>query len=441
MSLQTVPVVRDTLAIDFGACPPGCSECVKACEQHRSVARIATLHLPEVSFHGAITCLQCSEPACRDACPTGAISRDDAGVARLDRGRCVGCGACAIACEWGGISFDFGTIRAAKCDTCDGDPACARACPTDVLRWVESRRLFERFSHPDPFTKGASLCPGCAGELGFRLAFRVIGDDAVVFVGPGCACALANGLGAEATTRLPSAMALMTNIPSLMTGVARRLRQTGKRTRCVAFVGDGATADVGFQPLSGAAERGEPIVYICYDNEGYMNTGVQRSGTTSHGARTMTSPAGPRLKGKGQPAKEVPLMMAFNGAAYVATANIAYPEDFEAKLRRALDVEDGLSYLHLYSPCYVGWESPMDSVLQISRRAVETRMFPMWEADHGKFRITHPVDQARPIEEFTSLIGRFRHLGHDDLKMLAEEAQARYRRIEALCQAMPFNGR
>lgn len=431
------PVVRDTLAIDFGACPPGCRECVKACEHERSIARINALDLPDAPFHGAITCLQCSEPACRDACPTGAIVQDEKGVTRLDSGRCVGCGACAIACEWGGISFDFAAGRAYKCDTCKGHPACAAACPTGALRWVETSALLRQYSEPDFFTHGASLCPGCAAELGFRLAFRVIGDDAIVFVAPGCACALANGFGDKATTKLPSVMSLMTNGPSLMTGVSRRLRQIGKKTRCVAFIGDGATADVGFQPLSGAAERRESVVYICYDNEGYMNTGVQRSGTTTTGARTMTTPAGPTLKGKTQQAKEVPLLMVFHGASYVATASIAYPEDFAVKVKRALDARDGLAYIHLYAPCHVGWESPMDSVIEISRRAVETRMFPLWEADHGRFRMTHPIERPRPIDEFTRLLGRFKHLGPSDLEALGKQAEDRYHRIEALCAAMP----
>lgn len=432
------PVVRDTLAIAFGACPPACRECVKACEHQRSLARIVALDLPEAPFHGAVTCLQCSEPACRDACPTGAIAQDEKGVTRLDSGRCVGCGACAIACEWGGINFDFAAARAFKCDTCDGRPACAAACPTGVLRWVESAALMRQYREPDLFTRGASLCPGCAAELGFRMAFRVIGEDAIVFAAPGCACALANGFGDKATTRLPAVMCLMTNGPSIMTGVAHRLRQIGKQTRCVAFIGDGATADVGFQPLSGAAERGEPIVYICYDNEGYMNTGVQRSATTTAGARTMTTPVGPHLKGKMQPPKEVPLLMAFHGAAYVATASIAYPEDFAAKLKRALASNDGLAYVHLYAPCYVGWESPMDSVVEISRRAVETRMFPLWEADHGRFRITHPIARPRPVGDFTRLLGRFRHLGPAELDALGRQAEDRYRRIEALSAAMPL---
>ena len=435
MATLALPVLRDTLAIDFGACPPGCRACAEACAGARTVERITALDLPEVAFHGAVTCGQCGEPACRDACPTGAIAKDEGGVVRLSEARCVGCGACAIACVWGGITYDLGRGRAAKCDTCDGRPACVEACPTGTLSWVETSSLARRFGHPDPFTPGVGLCPGCAAELSFRLAFRLIGEDVVVFGAPGCAVMLVTGLNASATTRLPAVTGLMTNVPSLMTGVVRQLRRQGKRTRCVAFVGDGTTADVGFQALSGAAERGEPILYICYDNEGYMNTGVQRSSTTQQGARTMTTPVGPERSGKAQAAKDVPLLMAFHGAAYVATANVAFLDDFAAKLERALAVEDGFAYLHLYSPCHVGWGAPMDSALEIARRAVETRVYPLWEADHGRFRITHPVERPRPIDDFVELMGRFRHLGPAERAALGRAADDRYRRIEALCAA------
>ena len=437
MATQALPILRDTLAIDFGACPPGCRACAEACARARSATRITALDLPEVSFHGAVTCGQCGEPACRDACPTGAIVKDEAGVVHLDEARCVGCGACAVACVWGGITYDVAAGRAAKCDTCGGRPACVPACPTGTLAWIETSKLARRFGKPDPFTPGIGLCPGCAGELGIRLTFKLIGEDAVVFAAPGCVCAIVTGLNASATTRLPAVMGLMTNAPSLATGVSRQLRRTGKRTRCVAFVGDGATADVGFQTLSGAAERRENIVYICYDNEGYMNTGVQRSSTTQQGARTTTTPVGRERSGKEQAAKDVPLLMAFHNAAYVATASVAFLDDYADKLERALAVDDGLAYIHLYSPCHVGWGAPTDAALEIARRAVETRVFPLWEADHGHFRLTHPVRRPRPIADFARLMGRFQHLGAGELEALGRAAEERYRRIEALCTALP----
>jgi len=430
------PVLRDTLTIDFGACPPGCRACEAACARARTVPRVTALDLPAVGFHGAVVCGQCGEPACRDACPTGAIVKGEDGVVRLDEARCVGCGACAIACVWGGVTYDVEAGRAAKCDTCDGRPACVPACPTGALGWLETSSLARRFGRPDPFTPGIGLCPGCAAELAIRLVFRLAGPDTIAFGAPGCAVMLVTGLNGSATTRLPCVTGLMTNTPALMTGVVRQLRRQGRRTRCVAFVGDGTTADVGFQSLSGAVERGEPVLYICYDNEGYMNTGVQRSSTTQRGARTMTTPVGRERQGKAQPAKDVPLLMAFHGAPYVATASVAFLDDFATKLERALAVDDGLAYIHLYSPCHVGWGAPMDSAIEIARRAVETRVFPLWEADHGRLRLTHPVPHPRPIDDFVELMGRFQHLGPAERAALGRAADERYRRIEALGAAL-----
>ncbi|MBI2490616.1 MAG: hypothetical protein HYV94_00685 [Candidatus Rokubacteria bacterium] len=150
----------------------------------------------------------------------------------------------------------------------------------------------------------------------------------------------------------------------------------------------------------------------------------------------MTTPVGRERRGKAETAKDVPLLMAFHGAAYVATANVAFLDDYAAKLERALAVEEGLAYLHLYSPCHVGWGAPMDSGLTIARRAVETRVFPLWEADHGRFRLTHPVRHPRPLAEFTGLMERFRHLKDAELETLRRSVEARYRRIETLCAAL-----
>ena len=129
MATLTLPVLHDTLTTEWGACPPGCHACVDACADHRAVPRIATLDLPLVSFHGAVVCGQCGEPACRDACPTGAITREETGVVRLDEGRCVGCGACAVACVWGGITYDVaagrasGSARAASASSASASPS------------------------------------------------------------------------------------------------------------------------------------------------------------------------------------------------------------------------------------------------------------------------------------------------------------------------------
>ncbi len=217
-----------------------------------------------------------------------------------------------------------------------------------------------------------------------------------------------------------------------MTGVKRYHRKMGKDVRCVAFVGDGCATDVGFQPLSGAAERNENIIFMCYDNEGYMNTGIQRSSTTPFGGWTTTTPAMGRRKGKKMSSKNVPLIMAAHDIAYVATAVIGYPEDFLNKLLKAMAVKDSMSYIHILSPCILGWGYAIPASLDVVRAAVETNYFPLWEFERGAYRITHRVDRREPITEYTRLLKKFAHLEKADLEEFQGIVDRRFHHIEAL---------
>ena len=209
-------------------------------------------------------------------------------------------------------------------------------------------------------------------------------------------------------------------------------KSIGRDVKPVSFVGDGATVDIGFQSLSGAAERGENLLYICYDNEGYMNTGVQRSSSTPLWAQTATTPVGPARHGKKQAAKYLPLLMLFHGIPYVATATIAHPEDYARKLTKAMQVKDGLAYIHLFIPCLTGWGIPETASLEVCRQAVETNYFPLWEAENGKVRLTHEIANPRPIHEYTDMIGKYSHLTAEDLEQLQEMVNDRYNLIKNL---------
>ncbi|MFH1091917.1 MAG: thiamine pyrophosphate-dependent enzyme, partial [Pseudomonadota bacterium] len=185
-------------------------------------------------------------------------------------------------------------------------------------------------------------------------------------------------------------------------------------------------------PLSGAAERGENIIYVCYDNEAYMNTGVQRSSTTPLGAWTSTTPLGPEGRGKAEVPKYMPLIMAFHGIPYAATASVAFLEDLAEKLKKAKAVKDGLAYIHLLAPCPTGWRAPADLTVELARKAVETNYFPLWEAEHGRFRLTHRPDRPRPVEEFTRLQGRFGHPTGQESSLLQQFVDQRLRLLESL---------
>lgn len=414
----------DTLRIEYNKCPPDCRLCEEACAKEKGepsilMSRINTVHAPQVDFYGAITCIQCSQPKCQQICPAGAIEKSPIdGVVRINEDKCVGCGLCILACPYGAIYYHPTTGKPFKCDMCDGEPRCVAACPYGVLSYIKNSAIMNYLQAEDMLPQGTSLCPGCPVEVALRLMLRVLGRNTILFAAPGCLTATIVGEGTMVGTQLAAASCLLDNVASVMTGVRRYYEHIGRDVNLVAFVGDGATADIGFQALSGAAERRENFIYICYDNEGYMNTGIQRSSTTPYGAWTTTSPVGKMAHGKEQPAKNIPLLMVFNGASYVATANIAFLEDYAKKLTKAMEVKDGVAYVHLYSPCVTGWRAPQDSAVEISRLAVETNYFPLWEADHGRIRLTHQVSNPRPVSELVKLMQKFSHLSEEELAEL-----------------------
>jgi phenylglyoxylate dehydrogenase beta subunit len=421
----------DVLEKKHGGCLAGCQACEQACAREKGgEARIRSVHVPEVGFRGVVSCIQCGEPACMPVCPVRAITKSEIdGVVRIEESKCMGCGLCHMACPYGGIYLHPVRRVAIKCDTCDGEMKCVRACEYEVLTVGRNHPLLSYLGE-DIVSPGTPSCPGCIGMLSGRFALRVLAKDkrAVILSCPGCTPFVA------AMSAIPCQFCLMPHVAAVASGIKRQYDLSGREdVKVIAFVGDGATADVGFQSLSGAAERDENIVFICSDNEAYMNTGIQRSSTTPMGAWTFTTPVGAFRQGKEQQAKYMPLLMAIHGAAYVATATMGYPQDYAQKLAKALEVKKGLVYIHLFSPCPPGWRAPEDSGIEISRMAVKTNYFPLWEAEGGKFRLTHREPSSRPIGEFTKLMGRFSHLDEMTLEKLQKAVDSRFRLIEGLC--------
>ena len=303
-----------------------------------------------------------------------------------------------------------------------------------VEKTKKKSRVFDYFCAEEQFAGGVAWCAGCPLELTARFVPKVLGKEIVIVGCPSCSAPVLYGQNIGAWHRLASLGCLMTGVPSSATGLVRYYRKTGKDVTVVCFTGDGCAADVGFQPLSGAAERNEKIIYICYDNEGYMNTGVQRSSTTPLGAATTTTPVGVTSRGKPTVPKNMPLIMAMHEIPYVATATLSHLEDFAKKLLKAKDKKDeGFVYLHVFCPCPVGWRIASDSSIQVCRMAVRTNYFPLWEAENGKFRLTHETANPRPIQEFTKLIGKFAHLKEDEIDNLQQFVNERYALTKALC--------
>jgi len=211
------------------------------------------------------------------------------------------------------------------------------------------------------------------------------------------------------------------------------LEKLGKPANVVVWAGDGGTVDIGIQALSGAAERGHNIIYTFYDNEAYMNTGIQKSGSTPHAAWTMTTPTGnPSFK------KDVSSIMVSHRVPYVATINPAYPNDLYEKLRKAQNIRGGLKYIHAFSPCPPGWRYDSSLTVKVARLAVETGTWILYEVDHGKFRLTGPSrnlvdkDKRKPVEEYLKLQGRFTHLRDRDIEEIQRLVDAQWESITKL---------
>lgn len=297
-------------------------------------------------------------------------------------------------------------------------------------------KVCEYYQNEDQLSGGNACCAGCTMELNLRMVSKVVGKDTLLLGTPGCSAPTIHGQNDRAWHKHSYYACVMTGVASSATGLARYYRKAGIDATIVCHTGDGCAQDIGFQTISGAAERNENVIYICYDNEGYMNTGIQRSSATPYGAATTTTPTGTVSFGKNTKAKNMPMVMAMHDIPYVATATLSHLEDYAKKLQKAKEKsKEGFVYLHVFCPCLVGWKIPMDSSIQVCRAAVRTNYFPLWEKENGKFRITQPVAKPKPVEELTKLIGKFKHLDADKIDVIQEQVNRRYAILQALCEA------
>lgn len=413
-----------------------CLDCEEICSRIKTGrkdperSRIRTIKNIGGDYYGPVLCLQCNEPPCEKICPSGAISKNrENGIVYIDEKRCVSCLLCTLSCPYSGIFYSVKDRKVIKCDHCNGDPECVKVCKPGAIKYLRHAELYKEWSKKeDLFSPGLSACMGCNSELIVRFSLRLLGRNTILATPPGCV----PGFGAvgyldTAGAKVPIFHPLLSNTASMLSGIKRYYKKIGREVNVVAFAGDGGTADVGFQALSGAVERGENIIYICIDNEGYMNTGIQRSGTTSFGAWTTTTPVGKVSKGKSRESKDLPMIIVMHGAPYVATASTAFLEDYGQKLKKAMQVKDGLAYIHIHSPCPTGWRFSPEKTIEISRLAVETNFFPLWEYERGKLRLTYPIENPRPIMEYLQSIGKYSHLDNHQIRKIQGIVEERLR--------------
>jgi pyruvate ferredoxin oxidoreductase beta subunit len=256
---------------------------------------------------------------------------------------------------------------------------------------------------------GHRACAGCGATIGVRLALKMLGENTVAISATGCLEVITTPYP-ETSWEIPWMHVAFENAAAVASGVESALKSQGKTdTTVVVFGGDGGTADIGLQALSGAMERGHNLIYICYDNEAYMNTGIQRSGSTPYGASTTTSPHGKESFGEDRPKKNMPMIMAAHGIPYIATASISYPEDFMKKVKKASEIE-GPAYIHLQQPCTTGWGYSPEKTIELGRLAVETGSWILYEIEEGEFKVTYRPLQRRAVKDYLNAQKRFKHL-------------------------------
>lgn len=431
----------DTIVFHKDRCD-GCGDCVTACAQAKSGtdnpahSRIQIVKGEGQSFEVAL-CRQCGEAKCVMNCPSSALTKNAAnGVVDWNSDICVNCLLCTVGCVYGGITYDAQVGHVAKCDKCDGDPVCVKACPHDALEYSTVAGIYNVYGEKeDMFVPGLSACQGCNSELLIRHTMRRIGPNSVVASPPGCIPGMGTvGYNGKTGSKVPIFHPLLTNTAPMLAGVRRFYERQGRDVTAVALAGDGGATDVGFQSLSGAAERGERVLFLCVDNEGYMNTGMQSSGGTSYGSWTSTTPVGDKMSGKRTDAKYMPLVMMMHNCTYVATASSAYIEDYYEKLDKAIEAsKKGFAYLHIYAPCPSGWRFSSAKTIEICRLMVETNFVTMWEYNRGEgLRFTHPIENPRPLEDYLKAIGKYKHLDEEQIvtiKRLAGEKLTSVRRF------------
>ena len=277
---------------------------------------------------------------------------------------------------------------------------------------------------------GHLACQGCGATLAMRYALKALRQKTILCI-PACCWSVVDGPFPHSSLDVPIYHCAFETAASSASGVRAGLDMVGDTESTVmAWAGDGGTFDIGIQALSGAAERNEDFIYTCYDNEAYMNTGIQRSSATPLGAWTTTTPVKHYKKER---KKDIIGIMAAHAIPYIATASIAYPEDMVKKFKKAKDIR-GTRFIHVYAPCPTGWKSRPEDTVKLARLAVQTSYFPLYEIEDGeRWMLNLKVKERKPITDYLKLQGRFRHLKQDEIDLIQAEVEANYQRILKKC--------
>jgi len=288
---------------------------------------------------------------------------------------------------------------------------------------------------PELLMSGHRACAGCGPAVAYRQILKAARGPVIATNATGC-MEVVTTIYPYTAWRIPYIHTAFENVAANAAGIEAALKVMKKKGQLkhdyvdvVAFAGDGGTYDIGIQALSGAAERGHDFLFVLYDNEAYMNTGIQRSGGTPRGAWTTTSPAGRVIPGKPEYKKPIADIMVAHGIPYVATASPAYWRDLITKARKGLEVE-GPAFLHVLAPCPRGWRYDTSKTIEMARLAVETCVFPLWETVDGECSLSAPSkvialkpERKKPVREYLKVQGRFRHLFTPEFEHIIDEIE------------------
>ena len=277
-------------------------------------------------------------------------------------------------------------------------------------------------------SRGHSACPGCGAALAMRYVLKGLGPRTIVAV-PACCWTVIGTPYPTTALEVPMVDNPIESTGAAISGLRAAADALGLTDRTVVgFAGDGGTVDIGLQALSGMLERRTDAIYVMYDNEGYMNTGVQRSGATPAGAWTTTTPVGHGGRGKLEPKKDILGIVAAHDPSYAATANVAFPEDMVRKVVRARGIH-GPRFLHVLAPCPPGWRYPSERSIAVGRLATDSNLFPLVEIEGGRTRINRKVARPVPVREYLEAQGRFGHLGPAEVEALQADVDRRWQRL------------
>jgi pyruvate ferredoxin oxidoreductase beta subunit len=292
------------------------------------------------------------------------------------------------------------------------------------------------------FSPGHTACSGCGQSLAARLVLDAAGKNTIIANATGCLEVFSTGFPGS-SWNVPFIHSLFENTPAVASGVEAALRYLKQidSINVIAQGGDGSTADIGMGALSGMLERGHNVLYVCYDNEAYMNTGIQRSGLTPFSVDTTTSPAGKVSMGNPRPKKNLLEIVVAHGVSYAATASSGFPQDLQKKVKKAISLK-GSKFIQVFVPCPLGWRAAPEKSNLIGKLVVETGLYPLVEYENGVLTQVRKIAKPKPVEEYLGLQGRFKHLfsseeGKRQIKLIQDIANRNISRYNLLAESSP----